>query len=185
MTFPSGWKTQNLPQAVVGVSPRQDAAIQLTLARDDPNKAAEQFLGQQGLQPGQVSRRSVNGLSAVIAQFAAQTQQGPVQGLVGFVPYGKGTYQVLGYSPAQRYPAMEAGVPAHHLSFGPLNDREALNVQPRHIELVTLPRAMSLREFARVYPSTVNVRTLALINQLPNTNARVPAGKVLKRIVEK
>src|SRR5215210_3864383 len=32
LDFPEGWKTQNLPQAVVGVSPNQDAIVQLGLA---------------------------------------------------------------------------------------------------------------------------------------------------------
>jgi predicted Zn-dependent protease len=83
MTFPPGWKTQNLPQAVVGVSPQKDAAIQLTLSRDPPAQAAEKFLGQQGLQAGQVARKTVNGLPAVLAEFSAQTEQGVVQGGAG------------------------------------------------------------------------------------------------------
>jgi predicted Zn-dependent protease len=182
ISFPAGWKTQNLPQAVVGVSPRQDAAIQLTLSQGEPAQAAEQFLRQQGLQAGQVARRSVNGMSAVIAQFAAQTEQGVVQGLAGFVPHGNATYQVLGYAPAQRYEGLERSFLSTIESFSRLTDRAALNIQPNVIEVVKLPRSMSLQEFAKAYPSKVDIRTLALINQVTNPSAPLPAGKRLKRV---
>jgi hypothetical protein len=41
---------------------------------------------------------------------------------------------------------------------------------------------MTLEEFARRYPSTVDIRTLAIINQA-DTNTRFSAGTELKRIV--
>jgi predicted Zn-dependent protease len=185
VTFPSGWKTQNLPQAVVGVSPRQDAAIQLTLARDEPMQAAQRFLGQQGLRAGDVARKSVNGQPAVIAEFAAQTEQGVVQGLVGFVSYRDTTYQVLGYSPAQRYGDMQRAFLGTIESFGPLTDRKSLNAQPRRIDIVKIPRAMTVQEFSREYPSTVDVKTLALLNQATDASAQLPAGKRVKRVIEK
>jgi predicted Zn-dependent protease len=184
MTFPDGWKTQNLPQAVVGVSPRQDAAIQLTLGRGDPARAAEQFLSQQGLRAGQVARRNVNGLPAVLAEFAAQTQQGTVQGLVGFISYRDTTYQVVGYTSAQGYADVQRALLDTIESFGPLTDSAALNVQPHRIDIVTLPRAMTVREFARAYPSKVDEQTLALINEVADANAQFPAGKRVKRVVE-
>lgn len=185
IAFPPGWKTQNLPRAVVGVSPRKDAAIQLTLSQGDPATAAQQFLGQQGLQAGQVAQRSVNGSNAVIAQFAAQTEQGVVQGLAGFVPHGNATYQVLGYSPAQRYGEMERSFLSTIESFSELTDQEALNIKPNVIEVVKLPRSMSLQEFSKAYPSKVDIKTLALINQAPNAGAALPAGKRVKRIVDR
>jgi predicted Zn-dependent protease len=184
-SFPAGWKMQNLPQAVVGVSPQQDAVIQLTLVGDEPAQAAQRFLGQQGLQAGEVARRTVNGLSAVVAQFGAQTQQGVVQGLVGFVRHGNATYQLVGYSPTQRYASMERTFLGAIDSFGRLEDRDALNAQPRRIDIVKLPRAMTLQEFSRAYPSTVDIKTLALINQVSSATASLPVGKRVKRVVER
>lgn len=183
ITFPQGWKTQNLPQAVVGVSPQQDAAIQLTLANGAPEQAAQQFLAQQGLQAGEVARRTINGQPAMVARFGAQTQQGVVQGLVGFVSHGNATYQLLGYAPAQRYADKERAFLSTIDSFGPLTDRSALNAQPKRIEIVTLPRGMTLQEFARVYPSSVDIKTLAIINQVASPAAQLPAGKRVKRVV--
>jgi predicted Zn-dependent protease len=183
MTFPAGWKTQNLPQAVVAVSPQQDAAIQLTLTGGDPARAAQQFLGQQGLQAGDVARKNVNGLPAVLAEFAAQTQQGVVQGIVGFVNYKDATYQIVGYTPAQRYGSVQRALLSTIESFGPLRDSEALDKQPRRIQVVKLPRAMTLQEFSREYPSSVDLKTLGLINQVPE-GSQLPAGKRVKRVIE-
>jgi predicted Zn-dependent protease len=183
ITFPQGWKTQNLPQAVVGLSPQQDGAIQLSVGRGDPEQATRQFLGQQGVQAGQAVRKTVNGLPAVIAEFAAQTQQGTVQGLVSYVSYQDATYQIVGYAPAQRYSNLQDSFLKTIDSFGALKDPAALHVQPKQIEIVKLPRAMSVQEFNRAYPSKVDLKTVALINEVEE-NATFPAGKQVKRIVD-
>jgi hypothetical protein len=41
---------------------------------------------------------------------------------------------------------------------------------------------MTLEEFARRYPSTVDLETLAIINHLEG-NERIPAGTEVKRVV--
>src|SRR5205085_2474601 len=81
-TFPQGWQTQNTPQAVAAQSPQQDAIIQLALAgQTPPEEAARQFMSQQGVQPGNASTTTVNGLPAAGGYFTAQTDQGTVEGL--------------------------------------------------------------------------------------------------------
>jgi predicted Zn-dependent protease len=183
ITFPDGWKTQNLPQAVVAVSPQKDAAIQLSLGRGDPEQALRQFLGQQGVQGGQLARKTVNGLPAVVAEFAAQTQQGTVQGLVSYVSYQNATYQIVGYAPTGRYSGQQSVFLQTIESFGALKDPAALRIQPKRIELVKLSRPMTLEEFARAYPSKVDASTLALLNQV-DENATLEAGKEYKRVVQ-
>jgi len=185
LEFPEGWKTQNLPQAVVAVSPQQDGALELTLAPGAPEEAARQFLSQQGLQPGPAARETINGLPAVLARFAAQTQQGALQGVAGFVAHDNRTYRIIGYAPVSRYPALERAFLQAISSFAPLTDPDALKIQPRRIDVVKLPRAMSLDEFARAYPSAVDVKTLAILNQQPDTSTPLPAGTLVKRVVEK
>src|SRR5690606_30054003 len=124
LTFPQGWATQNLPQAVVAGSPGQDAIIQLTLAPGDPESAASQFLAQQGVQAGPASRETINGLPAVVAQFAAQTQQGIIQGVASFISHGGRTYQLIGFAPNTRYAAMESAFVQTIRSFAPVKDPE-------------------------------------------------------------
>jgi predicted Zn-dependent protease len=186
LAMPNGWRAQNTPQAVVAVSPQQDAAIQLTLVPGQgatPETAARQFLAQQGIQPGQAVRETVNGLPAVASYFQAQTQQGAVQGLVAFFGHGGQTYQVLGYAPAQRFGAYDAAIRQVLGSFAPVTDARVLNVQPNRIEIVRLDRAMTLGEFAQRHPSAVQLSELAILNQVEGAGTQLPAGFLAKRVV--
>ena len=183
ITLPSGWKGQNLTQAVVAVSPQQDAIIQLTLAKgNSPEAAAQTFLSQQGIQAGQPSRETVNGVPAVASTFQAQTEQGVIQGVAAFFTYNGATYQVLGYAPAQRSAAYTEVFRQSLGSFGPVTDQRVLNVQPNKVSVVKLPQAMTLAEFAQRYPSSIPVAELAIVNQIESPSERIPAGTLLKQV---
>mgnify|MGYP003579985823 CR=1 FL=1 len=67
-------------------------------------------------------------------------------------------------------------------SFEPVTDRNALNVQPGRLDVVSIPSAMTLEEFNRRYPSSVDLDTLAIINEA-DRNTRFPAGTEVKRVV--
>jgi predicted Zn-dependent protease len=181
--FPQGWQTQNLSQAVMALSPQQDAMIQLTLAQGSAETAAQGFFSQQGLQAGQVSRSSVNGLPTVVGQFQAQTQDGVVQGTAAFVEYGGRSYQILGYGPAGSYGNQDAAVRRTIASFGPVSDPQILNVKPNRISTVRADRTMTLSTFNQRYPSVISLDELARINQLDGASSTIPAGTPVKRVV--
>lgn len=182
MQFPRDWKTQNLPQAVVAGSPQQDALIQFTLAQGSPTQAADQFFRQQGIEAGQVSRENFNGVPAVSGYFRAQTEQGIIAGLATFIQHGNHTYQVLSYTPQDRLQNYDRLFRSVVASFAPLNDPAVLNIRPNRIDIVRLPSAMSLASFNQRYPSSIPMNELAIINQVTNTNASIPAGTMLKRV---
>jgi predicted Zn-dependent protease len=184
LSFPKDWKTQNTPQAVVAASPRQDAMVQLTMAKGAPVDAARQFLSQQGVQPGQALQESVNGLPAVVARFRGQTQQGVLDGVAGFIQHGDRTYQVMAVAPSSAYAPQERLFTQIIGSFAPVTDPEILNVQPRKVDVVKLPRATTLAEFARTAGSSADIETLALINQV-EPQERLPAGTLVKHVVGK
>jgi predicted Zn-dependent protease len=183
ISLPNGWQGQNLTQAVVAVSPQQDAMIQLTLAQgNSADAAARAFLSQHGIQAGQASRETVNGVPAVASTFQAQTEQGVIQGLAAFFTYNGATYQVLGYAPAQRYAAYADVFRRALGSFGPVTDQRVLAVQPNKVTVVSLSQPMSLTEFAQRYPSTIPVAELAIVNQVESTSTPLPSGTLLKQI---
>ena len=183
MTMPTGWKTQNMPQAVVAVSPQQDAVVQLQFAQGTPTDAARQFFSQQGMQQGQSSSSPVNGNPAYASYFQAQTQQGTIQGIVTFLSYNGNTYGLLGYAPSGKFNQYDQIVQQTIRSFGPLQNQAALSVQPAKLELIKLPRQMTLEEFNRQYPSTVPIEQLAIINELEGPTTTIPQGRVVKRVV--
>ena len=183
LAFPRGFKTQNQKQAVVGVSEAQDAIIALTLAAGaSPEEAARQFFSQQGVQAGRSGRDTIGGLPAFTAFFEAATEQGVLGGEVSFVSYAGKIYRILGYTPAERFARYEDAFAATLHSFGRLTDPRHLDVQPKRIALVNPERQMALPEFARTYPSTVELETIGLINGVA-ANQTFPRGELAKRVV--
>jgi predicted Zn-dependent protease len=184
LTFPQGWQTQNTPQAVVALSPNQDAIVQLGLAGNaSPTQAARQFLSQQGVQAGQASTSSINGFPAATSEFQAQTEQGVIQGLVSFISYGGTTFGIMAYTPAGKLGNYGNDFERAIRSFSELRDRSKLNVQPARVELVKLNREMTLEQFHAQYPSTIPIENLAIINQVEGPSSPLPAGRLVKRVV--
>jgi predicted Zn-dependent protease len=182
--FPDGWKVQNMPTAVASLSPNQDAVIQLGLAGEaSPRQAAQQFLSQQGVQAGEASTSDINGLPAASSYFQAQTQEGAIQGLVSFISYGGKTFGLMGYTPAGKLSNYDRIFQGTIRSFSELRDRSKLNVEAARIELVRVPRQMTLEEFNRQYPSSAPIEQLAIINELEGPSSVIPAGHTVKRVV--
>jgi predicted Zn-dependent protease len=182
--FPSGWKASNQKQAVGATSPNQDAVIALTLTgQRSPQEAAQAFFSQQGVQAGQTLQTNLGGLPSVARVFGVQgTQSGDLQGIAAFVEHGGKVYQILGYTQARSFGNYQNSFSDSLTSFGRVTDRKALDVQPRRVDVVSLPAAMTLEEFARRFPSTVDLQTLAIINEA-DSNTRFPAGVEVKRVV--
>jgi predicted Zn-dependent protease len=184
VSFPQGWQTQNTPQAVAAQSPQQDAIIQLGLAgQTSPEEAARQFMSQQGVQPGNTSNTSVNGLPAAGGYFTAQTDQGTVEGLVTFISYSGNTYGFLGYTPQGKLSGYDNVFRQAINSFGPLRNQAALSVQPARVQLVKLPKDMTLEQFNAQYPSSIKLEELEIINEVEAPTTVLPAGRLVKRVV--
>ncbi|HEY9429264.1 MAG TPA: M48 family metalloprotease [Gemmatimonadaceae bacterium] len=179
--LPNGWQVQNTKQAVIAVSAQQDAMIQLSAGQGAPTAALQQFLGQQGIQAGQVSSSAINGLPAASGYFQAQTENGTLAGLVSYISYGGNTYQLLTYTPATQLDAYNATFQQVISSFAPLTDPAILNVQPKKVEVIKLPSRMTLAEFNSRYPSSIPVEELAIINGV-ETGTTLAAGTEVKRV---
>jgi len=178
--FPQGWKTQNSRQAVAGMSPGEDALIVLSLAREDSaEKALQAFWGQEGITAGGQWRRQIHGFSAASGGFSAQTQQGAVRGLVAFVEFDNLVLQLIGYAGQANWEGYRKPVQTSLGSFDRLRDQATLDAQPKRIRVIRADRDMSLEEFARRYNASVDLETLAKINQLEE-GARLESGQLYK-----
>jgi predicted Zn-dependent protease len=183
LTLPSGWKAQNTPAALVAVSPKQDGAIQLALAgKLSPEEAARKFFGQQGIRAGGLEKGAVHGLEAVAGSFEATTEQGPLRGLASFIAHGGSTFMIVGFAPAKAFDGNAAAFRAAVQSFGPLQDRAAEKVQPAKVELVKVPRDMTLEQFAQAFPSSAPVEVLGIVNGVEK-GGTLHGGDTVKRIV--
>ncbi len=186
LDFPSGWQAANQPSSVVGVSPQQDAQVQLSLAgQAAPATALQQFLGQQGITAGQSRSVTINGNPGAQAPFTAQSQDGAkLAGLVTYVSYAGNTYQLLGLTTVTSG-GYDRTFQAFAGSFRRVTDPAVLNVKPNRIQVTRVAKAMTLDEFNRQYPSTIDVAELALINGLENGSSTIAAGTSIKRVVTK
>ena len=183
MAFPAEWTTANQRSAVLAQSPGQDAMMQMTLAEgESPTAAASDFLGGDGITGGPVREHNINGFRGATADFRASTQGGTLSGAVTFIADGGTVYQLLGFSTAERWSAYRDVVSSSVASFNRLTDATALAVRPLRLSIVTLDRAMTLREFSRAYPSQVSLDQLGLLNRA-GPNDRMPAGRGVKRVV--
>jgi predicted Zn-dependent protease len=179
LTFPQGWKTANQTQAVLAVSPKEDALLGLAPAGTaSPQEALKAFVTQQGIQ---VADTPATGYPAGSVYFQAQTEQGAIRGVTTFFTHAGATFQLLGYTAAAQLPAYDDAFRATFTSFGELTDAAALAVQPARIELVKLEAPMTVREFHQKHPSTIPVEEVALINGVQPGDT-LPAGHTVKRV---
>lgn len=183
ITFPSGWGTANQKQAVLAQSPGQDALIQLTATdQSSPAAAVEAFLRDEGITAGPMRLHRIGAFSAASARFQATTRDGVLNGVVTGVADGGNVYRLLGLSTDARWRSYEPVVVGSFETFDRLTDRAALAAQPLRVEIVTLDRAMTLRDFAQRSPSQVSLEALALLNGV-DPASQLAAGSLVKRVV--
>ena len=185
LAFPEGFRTMNQKSAVVGMSANNDAAIEVSLAEAPSARAGlEKFLSQQGIAQAQGGIEAVSAkLPLATSGFGAQTQNGEVRGVVAFVEYEGRVFRLVGYGTPQGWNSSAGNIHRSLGSFGPLTDRKALEVEPQRVAIVEPKRSLSLDEFAKSFDASVDLETLALINQL-DTRSTLEAGRPYKVVRE-
>jgi predicted Zn-dependent protease len=184
LEFPKQWQTQNTKQVVAGVSPENDAIVQLTLSdAETPREAVEAFLADSIIRPrGSVSNSRLNGLPARSTYFVAQTQDAQLAGLGVWVRYKGLVFQLLGYTTLEKLQQYDQVFQRSLGSFDRVTDPAVLGVEAMRVETLRINRAMTIERFAERYPSPISLTTLAIINGVEE-GATIPAGTMLKRIV--
>ena len=183
LTFPNGWQTQNLAQAVVAQHPEGAAAMQLTLASGESHQeAARSFFSQQGLQAAEIKTRKINGLPATTGLFKAQGQQGVITGTATFIDHGGKTFQIVGMTSEQNLRSFVNDFSSTSSSFRRVTDRSILNVKPQRIELIRLDRSESITQLRARRRSPVKAEKLAIINGV-DANQAIPKGTLIKWVL--
>jgi len=183
MDFPSGWQTQNQATQVVGMSALKDAMMVLGLGgAGAPSQLLTAFLGQQGITAGRTSGQPINGNTAAMGEFVAQSEQGELAGVVVFVSYNGSNYRILAYTPSAKSSTYLGVFRNAVTSFRTETDARVLGVKPNRVRLVQIPRAMTITEFNTANPSVIAVKLLAIINGVEETQT-IPAGTLVKRVV--
>lgn len=178
---PANWRSANMPEAVVSQAPDQNAQLQLAPAQGTPAQVMQQFLAQKGVTTRQASQTTINGLTAALGEFDAQTEQGSIRGLAAAITHNNNTYLLIGLmAPSAiqaRFPEIEASI----RSFRPLTDATALNVQPARVSIVTIPETMTAQTFTQRYPSSIPAAQVYIINGV-DASTSFPRGTLVKRV---
>jgi predicted Zn-dependent protease len=184
VTFPDGWTTSNGAQAVLAVSPQQDAVVELSQAQaQSADAAARAFLSQQGITGGSATRVNLSGgLAGIGAPFTAATGNGALRGTVLFVEYGGGVFRLLGYAPDARWPTYQGSAERTLQSFQRLTDLAALNAQPQRVTILQIGQRSTIAALTGQRASPVSGETLALINQVELQTA-LESGRLVKWVV--
>ena len=183
LRFPSDWETANLTQAVMAMSPGEDAIVQLTLSATAGHAAAARaFFSQEGVRDRRVSSGTVNGFPATSGNFEVATQDGVLEGVATFLDYGGRTYQILAYTPRGKLATYDQVFRNAIGSFDRLTDPTALGVEPLELQLVTVQRSTTLRRMAQSRTLPISLETLAIVNGL-GEDETIPAGRTVKWVV--
>jgi predicted Zn-dependent protease len=179
LSFPPEWRGVNTRRAVAAVSPGKDGMIVLTLARGDtPSEAAQAFFEQGGVERGKLWNRRFFNFRTV----ASEQQPNTVRGLIGFIEHEGRVLQLLGYTPSEKWSQYQRTAQQSLASFKPLTEQRFLDVQPARIEMVKLPRRMSLRQFNARTPSSIELEELAILNGV-NEDQVLEKGHLIKRVL--
>jgi len=183
MDFPEDWKIINQRQVVAGISPKEDAFVLLKLAPGKSSQEAEtNFFAQEGIEKGKQWRKGFHQFQVTPKADAAGNTGTPIRGSVGFVEHRDLIFQLTCYTSADNWQAYERPMQRSLPSFQTLREKRYLNVYPKKIEIVKLPRAMNLEQFNKKYPSSINLDELAVINGVESKTI-LDKGTKLKRIV--
>lgn len=183
LEFPKDWETSNEKASVSATSPGQDALLQVSLSEKSTiDEAAEEVFQEDGVTEGETWERKIHGLPASWHRLELKTDDGELHGTVAFVSHQDKVFQILAIAQKDKWPGYRDGLEKAMASFARLTDAKVLAVQPRHVKIVKLQRAMTLEEFAKAYPSTVSIETVALINHV-ELGGRLEAGRLAKQVV--
>jgi len=186
LTLPAGWQTGNFARAVVAAEPNNTGAIQLSLAGDvSPSEATERFFAQAGIESAGSSRETFNGVPAVVSGFRATANQSTVQGYAAYLQHRGTTYQLLAFATASAFPQHERTLTDTIRSFAPVTSADVLNVQPQRIDIVQVPRRLTLAAFNQQQPSSIPIQALAVLNQVESPSTTLEGGTLVKRVVGK
>ncbi len=178
LDFPQEWQVVNQRQQVGAIHPERDAIVVLSLAEGSASEARDRFLADEGIEAGGTLGHGLRQFRTALSEQGG----GRLYGAVGFLEHRGVTLRLLGYSTEAGWRSRSRPVIAALRSFRELTERRYLEVQPKRLEIVELPRAMSLSDFAEQYPSSLDKTRLAILNGA-SAEEVLPAGTLMKRVV--
>lgn len=183
MDFPRDWRIVNQRQLVAGVNPDQNAFVVLTLAQEsNPREAEQAFFGQEGIRRGSQWQKGFRHFEVAPKPDPSGRTGVPIRGTVGFRSHQGTVFRLICYTSADRWQNYRQAMHRSLPSFKRLTNKRYLDVHAKKLRIVKLPREMSLEQFNRQNPSTIELDALAVLNGVQATET-IAKGTLVKRVV--
>ncbi len=185
MDFPKDWRIVNQRQLVAGVNKDQNAFVVLTLAQGEtPQEAERAFFAQEGIRKGPQWRKGFRHFEVTPQTDATGNTPPPIRGTVGFRTHEGHVFRLICYTSADTWKTYSNAMYRSLPSFKRLKDPRYLDVHAKKLKIVKLTRKMSLEQFNRQNPSTIELDALAVLNGVEASEV-LPKGTLVKRVVGK
>lgn len=181
--FPIGWKATHSDESAMTVSADGEGLIFLTPSKyPTAGQAHAEFFAETGLVPGEPWVTEIHGMTVVSSWFAISGEQTKFVGIAAFVQDATRTYSLFSLVSTGRAAALGPAIETSMLSFSPITSPAHRDLEPMRVRIVELEQPTSVASLVASHPSSVDVTTLAIINQVePNTT--LPAGTLVKLVV--
>ncbi len=186
--IPSGWKSNNSPQAFQMGEPNGKALMTLSLAQGaNLEEAASNTIKKYGLTVVQNDKTTVNGLQVirVIAdQPENQEQQAPaLRTLSYFIADGKTIYHMIGITAANTFDTYDNLFASTMSGFKKLTDPDKLNRKADRIKIITASSNTNLNEILNIRKenNAQKRKETAVLNGMTLTQV-IPKGMMIKVI---
>lgn len=185
VAFPAGWPIQNLPTAVVAISPKGDARFALELAGegDDPEAVAREYLTRR---LGEVRARidfaepqQTRCCKTFVVRGQVSTPQGVIAGQLTWVALGGHVYRLSAATVpivAEKYADRARQMVR---SLRPLTPEERASITVDRLQLATANAGETIAVFSARTKNVYDVHRTAIANDI-EVNARLRAGELLK-----
>ena len=190
--IPTGWKSQNSPQAFQMVPADGKAMMMLTHAPGaNLQEAAANVLKNYGLTAIESKQTNVNGLPAIAMIADQQPQQGQqqqqqqqpaqvVRTLAYVIQQNTSLYLMIGVTSSNDFPTYQPTFTNTIQSFRVLTEAAKLNKKPERIRVKTVAQAGTLDQVLRNYKMpAARLEELAIVNGMKLSD-RVAQGTLIK-----
>ena len=168
--YPEDWQLINTPTAVQIVNSDQNAIMifQIDSENSSPRASVQQFLNQDGVNAGNSSGTSNNGLDGYEAVATAQTQEGAEVKLYLYSVENDGNiYRFVTYTLADQFDSYSDEFVETSNGFDDLNDSSILNIQPARLNVFRANRTASFQSFLPGnLPLDITAEDIAIANQV-------------------
>ena len=181
--LPRAWKGINQKHAVIGASAEGDALVRMAATESSLETALDDFQKALKIELRERSQDTIHGRPAVRASFQVAAEPGKaLKGWVVYIQHGDHVLQLIGLCLMNQLQRYQAPIAAWFRSFAPLKSPRLRRVQPMRVVVVELDKPMTLAQFAKSYPSAIDLETLAIINHTTEAGA-FDKGALLKRVL--